>query len=141
MNHIFAHARLADVNAEFEEFTVDARSAPKRVVAAHLANQFAYFLRHRWAAALAAANLPSPKQSKSLPVPRDDGCRFDDAKSRTPFGPGSTKPSPQEPVEAIELRLLHRALQYAKLVAEGDDLQLQRRPGSKNSKRGGEQCR
>src|ERR1035437_1277158 len=27
---------------------------------------------------------------------------------------------------------LHRALQYAKLVAEGDDLKLQRRPGSKN---------
>jgi hypothetical protein len=72
---------------------VDTRSAPKRVLAAHLPNQLTDFLRHRWAAALAAANLPSPKQSKSLAVPSDDGSRFDDAKSRTPVGPGSTKPS------------------------------------------------
>jgi len=73
--------RLADVNAEFEEFTVDVRSAPKRVLAAHLPKQFTDFLRHRRAAALAAANFPSPKQSKSLAVPRDDSFRFDDAKS------------------------------------------------------------
>ena len=69
------------INAEFEEFTVDARSAPKRILAAHLPNQLTDFQRHRRATALAAANFPSPKQSKSLAVPRDDGCRCDDAKS------------------------------------------------------------
>src|SRR5665811_175556 len=73
--HVFAHAGFADVNAQFEEFSVDARSAPKRVLAAHLPNQLTDFLRHRRAAALAAANLPSPKQSKSLAVPSDDGLR------------------------------------------------------------------
>lgn len=35
---MYLHAGLADVNAEFEEFTVDARSPPKRVLAAHLPN-------------------------------------------------------------------------------------------------------
>ena len=137
----FAHAGLADIDAELEEFTVDARSAPKRILATHPPNQFTGFLGHRWAAGLAAADFPSPEQSKSLAVPRDDGIRFDDAQSRAPFGPGSTKPSPQAPVESIELRLLHRALQYAKLVAEGDDLKLQRCPRLKNRQRGGEQCR
>src|SRR5665647_1322103 len=93
-DHVFAHAGIADVNAELEEFTVDARSAPKRVFAAHLPNQLTDFLRHRRAAALAAANLPSPKQSKSLAVPSYDGSRFDDAKSRAPFGRGPTKAKP-----------------------------------------------
>jgi hypothetical protein len=81
VNHVFAYAGLADVNAELEEFTVDARSAPKRVVAAHLPNQFTDFLRYWRSPALAAANFPGPKQSKSLAVPRDDGVRFDDAQS------------------------------------------------------------
>jgi hypothetical protein len=40
-HHIFAHAGFADVDAEFEEFSVDARRFPKGVVAAHLADQFA----------------------------------------------------------------------------------------------------
>jgi hypothetical protein len=110
-NHVFAHARFAHVDAEFEEFTVDAGRAPNRVVAAHLANQFTDFLRHRWAAELAASDLPSPEQSESLAVPSDDGCRFDDAQSRAPFGLGSTKPSPQEPVEPVQFRLLDRTLQ------------------------------
>jgi len=94
VDQVFAHAGLADVNAQFEEFTVDARSAPKRVLAAHLPNQLTDFLRHRRAAALASANFPSPKQAKSLAVPRYDGLGFDDAKSRAPFVPDSTKPSP-----------------------------------------------
>ena len=138
----FAHDGLADVDAELEEFTVDAGSAaPTRILAAHPPNQFTDFLRHRWAAGLAAADFPSPEQSKSLAVSRDDGIRFDDAQSRAPFGPGSTKPGPQAPVESIQLRLLHRTLQHAKLVAEGDDLKLQCRSSTKNRQRGGEQCR
>src|SRR5664279_1669677 len=140
-DHVFAHAGLADVNAEFEEFPVDTRSAPERVLAAHLPNQLTDFLRHRRAAALAAANLPSPKQSKSLAVPSYDGSRFDDAKSRAPFGPGSTKPSPQEPVEPAQFWLLDRALHHAKLMAESQDLKLQRRSSAEDRHYGREQCR
>ena len=44
--HVFAHARLAGVNAEFEEF-VDARRPPKRVLAAHLPDQPPDIHRHR----------------------------------------------------------------------------------------------
>src|SRR5450759_4683015 len=93
-DHVFAHAGLADVNAELEEFPVDARSAPNRVLAAHLPNQLTDFLRHRRSAALAAVNFPSPKQSKSRAVPSYDGSRFDDAKSRAPFDPSPHKAKP-----------------------------------------------
>src|SRR4029077_10778395 len=102
-DNVFAHAGLADIDAELEKFTVDARSAPKRILAAHPPNQFTDFLRHRWAAGLAAADFPGPEQSESFAVPCGDGCRFDDAQSRAPFGPDPTKPSPQAPIESIEL--------------------------------------
>jgi hypothetical protein len=35
----FAHAGLADIDAEFEQFAVDAGRAPERILAAHLPNQ------------------------------------------------------------------------------------------------------
>src|SRR5215471_19308229 len=90
---------------------------------------------------LAAPDLRSPEQSESFALPSYDGCRFDDAPSRAPFGAGSTKPSPQEPVEPVQFRLLDRTLQHAKLVAEDQDLKLQRRSSAEDRQRGGEQCR
>ena len=39
INHALGDARLRDVKPEFEEFAVDARRAPKRVLDAHLPNQ------------------------------------------------------------------------------------------------------
>src|ERR1017187_1172915 len=53
---------------------------------------------------------PIPKQAKTSAVPRDDGFGIDDAQSRAPSVPNSTKPSPQEPFAPIEVRSLHRAL-------------------------------
>ena len=38
---------LADSDAELEQFAMDARRAPQRVLAAHLANQFSCFLADR----------------------------------------------------------------------------------------------
>src|ERR1035441_4684889 len=139
--HVFPDAGLADVNAESEKFAVDTRRAPSRVLAAHRADQFPNLLRNRRSAGPTVANLPSPKQSKSSAVPRYDGVGFDEAQCGPPAVPDSTKPGPQEPVEPIELRSLHRALQHAKLVAEGDDFKLQCRPRSKNRQHRREQCR
>jgi hypothetical protein len=42
---------FAGVDAEFEEFAVDARRSPKQVVAAHPANQFASLDRYAGATA------------------------------------------------------------------------------------------
>jgi hypothetical protein len=82
-----------------------------------------------------------PSKSKTVGIPavaRDDGIRFDDVQNRAPLGPGFTKPAPQAPVESIQLRLLHRTLQHAKLMAESPDLELQYRSSAKGRQRGGE---
>src|SRR6516164_6303036 len=42
--YILGNTGLADVDAQLEQFAVDARRSPQRIVAAHLANQFPCFL-------------------------------------------------------------------------------------------------
>src|SRR5205823_9519952 len=58
--HILADRGLTHIDAEFEEFAVDPRSAPERVGEAHGADQLADFERHFWPAA-ARPRLPSPE--------------------------------------------------------------------------------
>src|SRR6516164_4443860 len=86
-HHILANTGLADVNVEFEQFAVDARRAPQRIVAAHLANQFSCFRGDRRSSRLAAAHLPGPEQPKPFAVPGNHGLRFHDEQGRPPAGP------------------------------------------------------
>src|SRR5215469_11263429 len=140
-HHVFAYAGLADVDAELEDFAMDARSAPEWVVTAHLPNQFLDLLRRCRASGLPAADLPSSEQPVSIAVPGNHRIRFCDAECRAPPGPCSTKPGPQHPVELVQFRPLHGALQNAKLMAKREDLKLQCRSSSEKRQHCGEQCR
>jgi hypothetical protein len=57
---------VANVDAQLEQFAVDARRSPQRIVAAHLANKFPCFLANRRPSRLAAAHLPGPQQPNPL---------------------------------------------------------------------------
>src|SRR5471030_1308961 len=48
--HILGHARLSDIDAELEQFSMDPRRAPQRIGNAHLAEQLAYLQRYGWSA-------------------------------------------------------------------------------------------
>ena len=78
-DHVLADAGLTDVNAKLEKFAVNARSAPKGILAAHPEDQFSGLLRDRRAAAgLPAPDLPGPEQPEAFPMPGNDGFRLDD---------------------------------------------------------------
>jgi len=72
-NDVLTHAGLADVDAEFEQLTVDAWGTPERIVAAHRANQDADFFWHGRSPRLDTTNFLSPKQAKALSMPAYDG--------------------------------------------------------------------
>src|SRR5215813_608416 len=78
---VVAHAGLADIDAEFEQFLVDAWRTPKRIFTAHFADQFSHVFGNRRSARLTATNFPGPKQPEALAVPGNDGFRFDDTKA------------------------------------------------------------
>jgi hypothetical protein len=84
-HHILGNTGLADVDAQLEQFAVDARRSPQRMVAAHLANQFPRFLGDRRWSRLAAAQLPGPEHPKPFAVPGNHRLRFhDDRADRQP---------------------------------------------------------
>ena len=69
VHHVFAYAALTDVDAEFEQFAVDARCTPIGILSAHLADQISDLAGNDRSSGLAAPNLPGPKQPETLPMP------------------------------------------------------------------------
>ena len=136
---VFAHARLADVDAKFEQLAVDAGCTPKWILAAHLPNQLADFFRHRWTPGLALTNLPGPEQPKGLTVPANDGFWLDNDQGRSPIAPDCAQPRPEEPIGRRQFRPLYRATQDAELVPKREILQLKSSSRFEGSRRGSDQ--
>jgi hypothetical protein len=59
--YVLANAGFANLDTEFEQFTVDPGSAPKGILAANPTDQFSHFLRDRRSARFAVTNFPSPE--------------------------------------------------------------------------------
>src|SRR5665647_1609662 len=121
-DHVFAHAGLADVNAELEEFTVDARSAQsgfsRLIFRISLRTSFDTGGRPRWPRrTFQVQNSRNPLRCQAMTVP---GLTMQRAERHSAEAP--PKPSPQEPVEPVQSWLFDRALHHAKLVAESQDL-------------------
>ena len=138
-DHVLAHAGLADVDAEFEQFAMDARCSPEWILPAHLADPLPGFLGHRRAAGLAVADFPCPEQSEAVAVSGNDGVRLDDDKSGTPGAPNLAQPSPEESIGSGRFRPLRRSMQDAELVAQSEDLKLEGGTAAERPKKGREE--
>jgi hypothetical protein len=78
VRHVFADAVLADVDAEFEQFTVDAGRTPTRILPAHLADQISDLAGNDRLSELAVPHLPGPEQAKAGKVPGHDRSGLDE---------------------------------------------------------------
>ena len=132
-DHVLAHARFADGKAKLEQFVVNPRCTPKRVVAAHRTNQRSDIRRDRRSPQPSSANLPGPEQAEALAMPTDHRHRRHYDGTRLLIRPSRRQPSPQESISGRQLRPLHRALQHTELVTEGQNLKLKRRTMAKES--------
>ena len=88
---------------------------------------------------LTVSDLPGPKQAKAFSVPADDGRSFDDKDAELPAVPDGTQPGPQQPIRRRQFRSLDGALENAELMAEREDLKLQRRPAPEGSENRGQE--
>src|SRR5262245_10711977 len=77
-DHVFGNRSLGDLNSEFEQFAVDPRRTPKRVLAAHCSNQIASFLWNLGTSRSPMTYFPSPIPPEYLTMPVDDGFGPDD---------------------------------------------------------------
>jgi len=84
---VLGHAGLTEADAEFEQFAMDARRAPKGIFTAHFADQFAHGFRNRGAADPAVTNSPRPEKPEAFTVPSNNGFGPDDDQGRSPIAP------------------------------------------------------
>src|SRR6202035_873910 len=77
LDHVCGHARLSDIDAELEEFSMDSRRSPQWIGNAHLADKPSYFDRNRRSAG-ARSRLPPPVRSEPGAVPFNHGLRLHD---------------------------------------------------------------
>ena len=97
-HQVFADAALCDVDAEFEEFAMDAGCTPTGILPAHLADQIADLARKDRSSRLAAPHLPGPEQAKAGTMPGKDRFWLDDGQRRAPVMPEAEQADPQQAV-------------------------------------------
>src|SRR5665213_4010519 len=77
LDHIFGDTRLRDIKPELEQFAVDARCAPKRILHAHLPDQRAE-VRFDLRPPSLEAGFPTPIAAKAGTMPPHQRLRLDD---------------------------------------------------------------
>src|SRR6516164_2545647 len=117
-HQVLAHTRLANVDAQLEQLSVNPRSAPEWILAAHLPNPCAHLFRHGRPPRLTVSDLPGPEQTKAFPVPADQSPGSDDKHAGLPIAPDGKR----------QFTSFYRPLENAELMAESQDLELQQRP-------------
>src|SRR5665213_1718429 len=101
--HIPSDCRLCDLEAELEQFTMNAWGAPKRVRPAHLANERAQLSRDLRSANMVARS-PAPIRSKTSAVPANDRLRPDNRNRAKNGGEPVIKPNKQKTIGIVEVR-------------------------------------
>ena len=74
-------------------------------------------------------------------VPAEDGGGFHDVDAGPPIVPDGTEPGPQESIDRRQLWAFHRALKDTDLVAQRQNLQLERGAAPERGRKGGKQGR
>src|SRR4051794_36078354 len=126
--HVLGNRSLADIDAELEELSMDARSAPERICRAHLADQLPNFEGHLGPAG-SSSRLPAPEGAESSTMPSYDRLRPHDCHR---IKNGRREPIQQykdKPIERFEGRALGcAATQNVQLVPKRDYLSFERTP-------------
>src|SRR5260370_23286254 len=76
LGHILGHRRLRDLDAELEQFAVDAGRTPQPIGQAHFPDQTPDLPWYPWPTT-PTARLPAPIQSKACAMPPDNRLRLD----------------------------------------------------------------
>src|SRR5208337_4420891 len=130
-HHVLRDGRLADLDAELEQFAVDPECAPERVGAAHLPDQIPNLAIHCWPS---GSRTLSPKQAEALAVPLDDGSRLDHHHHLQTEWPQSVEQDPEQAVDREQPQPTRPlAAKNMQLMTQGEVLQLHNRPTTESA--------
>ncbi len=105
------------MDAELEQFPMDARCAPQGVGRGHSGNKGADVSVDLRAAHGAAAGEPGPVVPEALPLPPQDGVGPHQHQRLPPVGPHPGQADPEEPIGSAQLRSVRGSLIDGELLA------------------------
>ena len=111
--------------AKLEQFPVNPRCAPERIVAAHCTNQGSNFLGHSGAPRLSPSNFPRPEQAEALAVPTNHRRRFHNGDGRLPFPPNRRQPRPEQPISELSASVASPTVAELRADDEGPESQIE----------------
>ncbi len=127
---------FADVEAQLEQLAVDSRCTPGRILRRHLADEPPGFSPSSWAAAL---RLPPPEETEPPPMPGDDRLGPDDDQVLTPPAEAVNDERPEGSATRSQVKPgWLRAEEDTELMAEGEVLGDEGRPGTEKIAEGAE---
>jgi hypothetical protein len=140
-HHVFADTALTDVEAEFEDFAMDAGCTPRGVLPAHLADQRSDLGRNDGSSGLTAAHLPGPEQAKPGTMPGNDRFWLDDDDCRAPATPEARQTDPQQAVSRGQFQAICSSFpKHTDLVTQSQVLELEGGTRSEDRRQSREEC-
>ena len=87
---------------------------------------------HAWPSRAFRSRAPAPISAKALPVPLDDGCRFDQNHHLQATRPNSVEPTPKQAIATTKPRSAGPLpVENSHLMSQSQDFQFQRGPTPK----------
>ena len=124
LRHQPGNGALREIEAELEEFGMNAWRAPEGIRDGHALDQSFDFRVDGRATSRAAREL-GPVLTKTTPLPSQDGVRSHDYEGLLPPGPDSGQPYPEEAINSAEGRPGHRSFVHGELLTQGQILESQ----------------
>ena len=95
--HVLGDSRLSDVDAEFQQLAMDARRAPKRVIAADCPDQIADLGRDLRPADT-TSRLPAPVETEAAPMPANQRLGLEDDRGSEQRREQPVEPDEDQPI-------------------------------------------
>jgi hypothetical protein len=109
---------LGNIESEHQKLTMDARRTPGQVLGNHAEDQIPNFLGCHLSPGLPSdSGNQTPIETKTSPMPTNNGFRRDDDQGLLQTRPETTSNNPEQPIEATEARPWTSPFQYDKLMA------------------------
>jgi hypothetical protein len=95
---IARHGTFGDVEAKFQKFTVNPRSAPGGILLHHPLDESSNLDICSWPAGVSWPRSKAPEQTKASSMPADNGFRFDNDQDVAPCRPKLAEQNPKSPI-------------------------------------------
>ncbi len=120
--HVFGDGRLADLDAQLQQFSMDPRRTPERVLTAHLPDQVAHVIRNRRPPGPPSRS-PAPVQAEATAMPAHQRLGLEDHRGLDHGWEPTVQPDEDQPVATLQSNPSRDgSLQNEQLVPEKEEL-------------------